>query len=445
MRTVKTDVLVVGSGPAGFAAAYYVKQLNPDLKVTVVRREEVSIVPCAIPYMFYSLGGVKGIVASDYPLEELGVEIEIGEVKSLNVSLRIARLNSGVEIEYNRLVLATGSRPSSLNVLGSNLRNVFYLYKDFKYLSEMYNSVKDAHSVLIVGGGFAGVEMAEEISRMGKKVTIVEALPHCLQLNFDEDICVKAEEELRRLGVSVRTSDKVVRIFGEDRVKGVKLEGGEEIEADVVIVSIGIRPDVELAREVGLKIDERGFIVVDSHMMTSIPGIFAVGDCSQKLDFLTGKPVPVMLSSVASSQAQVIAYNVKRMTDVEMRGIAPSYVTRVGNYVFGVCGYTESLARKEGLDVETHVVETTDKYPAVMPNARKLVVKLIALRDRKRLIGVEAYGSDKVVDVINMFSIIIQKGMTVSDLISASAPAHPQLTPPPIWNPLRASVVKLYK
>ncbi len=448
MSTIrKTELLVIGGGPGGFAVAYHAKYLYPEMKITLVRKEDVAIIPCAIPYMFSTLGTIGKFVLSDHPLEELGVDIEINEVRSVNVSNRIAFLSDGTEIHYERLVLATGSIPVKPPIPGSEFENVYYVYKDFKYLNQLLKAVKDSDTITIVGGGFVGVEFAEEIAKLGKKVTIVEMLPHCLQLNFDDEFCILAEEELRRKGITLKTGVKVAEILGEGRkAKAVKLENGEVIPTDLVIITVGMRPNTELAKGMGLNLNERGFIIVDEFMRTSVPNIFAIGDCAEKRDFLTGKPIPAMLSSIACMEAKVAATNLKNITNMKMyKGIVSVFITKVGDYVLGAAGYTESRARREGLNIITETVETIDKHPGTMPGTRKLKVKLIALKDTQTLIGAEVCGGHSAGELTNLLGTLIQKQVTISELVSLQIATHPDLTASPMMYPVTIGALQMFK
>lgn len=429
-------VVVIGCGPAGFSCAYFTKLLKSDLDVVIVRREEKSIIPCAVPYIFKTIGDIHKNLLPDEPLRKLGIDIKIGEVKGIDPNKKLIKLSSGNELSYDYLVLALGSKPVELPIPGTDLENVFYVYKDCNYLKKLADCIKDVDHITIIGGGFIGVEFADELSKLGKKITIIELLPHCLQLNFDIEFCKLAEEELRKLGVEIKTNSKVVKILGDKKVKAVKLANGEELSTDLVINAIGARANTDLVKGI-LKFSERNTIAVDEYLRTSIPNIYAIGDCAEKRDFLTGKFIPVMLASVASMEGKVVASNITGIGIQRIiKGIVPIFSTKVGDLVFGAAGYIESRARNEGLDIVVGNFETIDKHPGVLPGAKKVIVKLIALRKSQRVIGCEICGGLSVSEMVNLIGGLIQKGITLSELTTLQIGTHPHLTASPIMYPI---------
>lgn len=436
------DILIIGGGPTGYAAAFYAKQMYKDAKVVMIRREDFSIIPCAIPYIFYTFKDPTKCIAHDHPLEELGVEIFINEVKSINSSNRIALLDDGTEINYKRLILATGSIPSKLGIPGEEGENIYYIYKDFKYLKKLFDAVKEIDRVTIIGGGIAGVEIGEEIAKLGKKVTIVEILPHCLQLNFDVDYCEIAENELKKIGITIKTNTKVIEFVKEgNRVKAIKLSNGEVIDTDLVIITVGLRPNTELAKAMGIQVNDRGFIIVDSYMRTNLPDVFAIGDCAEKRDFLTNKPVPAMLSSIGCMEAKIAVCNLMRLR-FRKEGVVPTLITKIGDHYMSSTGYTEWRARNEGLDVNVEIQEVHNKHPAVFPDTQKIKLKLIVLKDTGQIIGAQIISRNNIADLTNMISVLISKGFTIEDLISLQIGTQPLSTPPPITYPVRYTALR---
>jgi len=306
----KRDVVIVGGSTAGFICALTIKRYNKDVRVTVVRRERKALITCGIPYIFGTLLDVNKDLLPDKLLVEGGIDLLIDEVKSIDRSEKAVILSSGRRISYDKLVLTTGSIPVKPPIPGMDLENVFFARKDAEYLQQLLTTLERAKDVVVIGGGFVGVEFAEQFRRRGLNVTIVEMLPHCLQLNFDEEYCVMAEEKLRSLGVHVITNERVEEIIGSGgKVEEVKLASGGRLKADVVLVAVGVRPDATLAKEAQLKIGEMGGVWVNEYMQTSDEDIFAAGDCAEKFSFFTGKPVNLRLASIAAREAKIVAAN----------------------------------------------------------------------------------------------------------------------------------------
>lgn len=428
---LKTDVLIVGGGPSGIITALTAKKCYPSKDVTIVRREEFVVIPCGIPYIFGTLGSVEKDRISDEILEKNGVNLVIDEVKDVSLKDKVARLKSGDEIRFEKLVLATGSKPSTPPIPGVELGNVFPVMKDPKHLARMKEALDKAEKVVIIGGGFIGVEFADDLVKVGKDVTIVEMLPHVLALSFDEEFTAMAEEELRRLGVHLRTGVKVSRILGEDVVRGVELETGEKIDADVVILATGARPNTDLAERMGLQVSKYG-IEVDEYMRTSHPDVFAVGDCAAKTDFFTRKKKYAMLASVATAEARIAGWNLYGIKALrKMRGTLGIFATKVGDLYLGVAGLTERVASSEGFEYVVGKSVVPDKHPGSLPGTHKIHTKLLFTKVGGFFLGGQVAGGPTVGELVNLIGFAIQSGYSAAEYVNMQIGTHPYLTPPP--------------
>ncbi|MCK5225478.1 MAG: FAD-dependent oxidoreductase, partial [Planctomycetes bacterium] len=272
----KTDVLVIGGSAAGIVAATTGKANYPDKDFLLIRKEKQVLVPCGIPYIFGSLESSDKNVIPDGVLSKACVNLKIGEAVSIDQKKKICKTNDDTEISFEKLVLATGSIPTTPKWLkGATLKNVFTIPKDKEYIDNAINKLKDCKKIVTVGGGFIGVEISDELNKRNKDVTIAEMLPHILTLAFDEELAVKAEEILQSRGVKIKTGQGVKEILGNEEVTAVLLNNGEKIEADAVILSMGYRPNTVLAEKSGIKINEKGFVRVDEYMRTEDADIFA--------------------------------------------------------------------------------------------------------------------------------------------------------------------------
>ena len=284
----KTDVLVIGGSAAGIVAATTGKAFHRDKKVTLLRKEEKVLVPCGIPYIFGSLENSERNVVPDAVLTNAGVELKIGEAVALNQENNVCKIADGSEIQFEKVVIATGSEPAVPGWLkGADLENVFIIPKSKKYLDQFSKKLEQFKKIVVLGGGFIGVEVADELNKTNKDVTIVEMLPYVLSLAFDPELAAKAQKTLEERGVHVRSNSRVKELTGDKKVSSVVLSNGETIEADAVILSTGYRPNVCLAQTAGLKINEMGFIEVNEYLRTANKDFFAVGDCAEKHSFIT--------------------------------------------------------------------------------------------------------------------------------------------------------------
>ncbi len=435
---MRTDVLVIGGSAAGIVAAMVGKSCYPEKEFLVLRDQPQALVPCGIPYIFGSLGSTDKDVISDGIYAKAGIDLRIDAAVEIDPEEKGCRTSSGEEIAFDRLVLATGSTPYVPEWLpGTTLENVFTIPKDKAALDRIMTSLQGCERVVTIGGGFIGVEVSDELNKLGKSVTIVEILPHILGLAFDQEIASRAEEILRERGVGLRTGVGAKAILGDGKVSGVELTTGERIDTDAVILAMGYRPNTSLAVAAGLPVNEMGFIRVDEYMRTQNPEIFAVGDCAEKRDFVTRKPSAVMLASTATSEARVAGANLYRLSVVKtFSGTIAIFSTAIGDTAFGAAGLTEAAARREGFDIVTGSFTGVDKHPGSLDRAHPQFVKLIAARESGVILGGEAMGGASVGELTNLLGFAIENKMSVNSLFTAQIGTHPLLTAPPTAYPL---------
>lgn len=435
----RTDILVIGASAGGFVAATTAKTMNPDKEVTIVRMEAQTLVPCGIPY-FVSPGTStdKNVMPTDKMFQDCGVDLKIGQVVSLNTEEKTCALKSGEEIAWDKLVLATGSTPVKPEWLaGTDLENVFYVPKDKVYLDIMQKKLESCRNIITIGAGFIGVEVSDELVQHGKAVTLIEKMPHALALAFDEEIAVKTEEAMEKRGVKLITGTGVTKILGDSRVTGVQLENGDTIAADAVLLSMGYRPNIDLAKEAEITITREGFIKVDEYMRTETPDVFAVGDCAEKTDFVTRKPSNIMLASTACAEARTAGMNLFKLSAVKtFNGTISVFSTAIGNQGFGVAGLTEQRAVQEGFDIITGTFQGMDKHPGTLPGTNMQLVKLIAGRETGIILGGEVVGGPSAGELINTIAFIIQNRMTFNGILTSQIGTQPLLTATPAGYPL---------
>jgi len=435
-----TDVLIIGSSAAGLATAISGKNNYPDKKFMVLRKEDKVMVPCGIPYIFGSLeNSDQNIMPAGAKFDGLGIDHQICEVKEVDRQNKVCTLTDGQQIQYEKLVMATGSTPKVPTWMeGHDLENVFTIPKNKEVLDMISKNLNGLNKVVVIGGGFIGVELSDELNKAGKEVKIVEILPHVLNVAFDTEFAEKAENILSDRGVDVRTNSGVKKINGEGgKVASVELESGEKLEADAVILSMGYKPNVQLAKDSGLKITEDGFISVDEYMRTRDESIVAVGDCAEKRHFVTRKRNGVMLASTACAEGRIAGMNLFKLSAIKtFSGTISIYSTAIGDYAFGTAGLTEEEAREENFDVVTGSFEGMDKHPGKLPGTHKQIVKLIVARESGIIIGGEALGGVSVGELTNLLGFIIQSRTSVHTLLISQIGTQPLLTGSPAAYPL---------
>lgn len=430
-----TDVFVIGGSAAGVVAAITAKNHTPEKKVTLARLEEKVMVPCGIPYIFGSLDNSSKNIMPDTGINKAGIDLIIDEVISIDENEKFCTMKSGDVIFFDKLIIATGSRPTEPKWLdGRELENVYYIFKDKVYLDQFNKKLKELNNIVVIGGGFIGVEMSDELKKAGKNVTLVEMQETILSLAFDKEVALELEEIVKEEGVNLITGNGISKIVGKDgKVSSVVLQDGTTIEADAVILATGYSPNTKLAESINLNLNRKGFIKVDEYMRTDIKDIFAVGDCAEKRDFFTRKSSGAMLASIATAEARVAAMNLYKLSTLKtLSGTITIFATAMNGKGFGSAGLTESQAREEGFNVVTGTFTGMDKHPGTLPGTSKQLIKLIASKETGIILGGEVIGGMSAGEITNIIGFIIQNRMTINALLTAQIGTHPLLTGSPV-------------
>lgn len=433
----KTDLLIVGGSAAGLVVAMTARKHYPQSKILIIREDKEGqlMVPCGIPYIFGTLGATKKNVVPDATLSQNNIDLLVDKVSDIDRNSKIVTTSNGESLKYDKLALATGSIPISIPIPGINLENVFFAKKDMDYLDEMlkvFGAVKD---IAIIGGGFIGLEFADEFKKNNANVTLVEVLPHCLQLVFDEDYCLLADSKLEENGINVRTNAQAEAILGKDKVEGLQLAGGEIIKVDMVFLGVGVRPNTELAQKADLRMGETRGIWTDEYGRTSDKDIFAAGDCAEKRSFFTNEPSPLKLASIATQDARIVGANLfglKRRNG----GVIGSFSTVIGDMFLGQAGLTEKAAKEAGFDYIVGEVVTFDKHPGTLPGSKEMRIKLLFEAASNEILGGQVCGGVTVGEITNIVSLLIQKRMRADEIVTLQSGTHPFSTPSPVSYPI---------
>jgi pyruvate/2-oxoglutarate dehydrogenase complex dihydrolipoamide dehydrogenase (E3) component len=432
MFLIHSDVLVIGGSAAGLAAAITARRQYPAKKVSLIRRADKVPIPAAIPYVLGTLASPDDNLFAGSLLEENGVKVFTGEAARIDRGGKLVELANGDTIGYERLVLATGSRPAILPVPGFDLDRVFTIEKDLESLRRLRGELKDIGKLAIIGGGFIGVEVALECRKAGVgEVTIVEQRRHCLAGYFDEEFCCAAEGELTSAGIHLQAGLDVKEFKGQDKVEGVVLSNGYQLAVEAVIFAIGSVPDAKLAKVSGLKLGPTGGVDVDRNMQTSDPRIFAAGDCAEKVSFFGGKPLPVKLASIACAEARIAGANLFGLRR-EHPGTIGAWATVAGRMPMAAAGLGEAGAREQGYDCVAGICGAPNRHPEAMPGAERTTVKLVFERRTGVLLGAQVMGGPAVCEMINMLSVCIQQRMTFDDIATFQFGTHPALSGSPL-------------
>ncbi|MGM0608893.1 MAG: FAD-dependent oxidoreductase [Candidatus Muiribacteriota bacterium] len=445
---MKKDILIIGGGPAGKIAALTARANYPDKSILIVRKDKKTLTPCGIPYIFHTLNSVDKDISPDNKLVENNIQIIIDSVEEIDFENKKAFSNSNNEIIYDKLIIATGSTPYYPQWLkGASLSNVFLIKKEYEYLTDMKNKLENLKNIAVVGAGFIGVEIAEELSKNGKNVYLIEKENNILPNAFDKDFVIDVETHLKNENINLITGSGISKISGKERVEKVILEDNNEIDADAVVLAMGYKPNVECVENSAVLIAKNNNIWVDEYMRTCINDVFAVGDCAERIHFITRKPVNTMLASTATSEARVASSNLYGISTIKsFHGTISIFSTKVGNTIIGSAGLTEYEAKNEGLDVVTGIFEGIDRHPGNIPGAGKQKVKLIGAKSSGIIVGGQISGGDSSAELINILGYIIQNKMRAEEVFVSQIGTHPLTTAAPTNYPIvKASEVILKK
>ena len=441
----KYDVVIIGGGPAGVTCAISAHNFYPDKSIAVIRKEKISLIPCGIPYTMHSLDTVDDDILPDKLIDQAGADLIIDEV--LDKEGKTLELKSGEKIAYDKLVLAVGATPVKPPIPGIEKKGIFLVKKDREYLVDMKAYAQNSENVVIIGGGYIGVEMADEFLKAGKKVTLVEMMKGVFPMTMDQEFGARAQQILEEAGATVLVGRRVESILGNDTVSGTRLDNGDEIPADMAIVSIGAKPVLSMASKFGLAVHPNHGIWVNDYLRTFDKDIFAIGDCAAKYDFFSGEFSNIMLASTAMAEGRLVGSNLFEIKVMrKFLGVLGSFSTKIGRTAFGASGLTEQKAKEMNMDYTVGQATTIDRHPGKLPGASKLHIKLVFSRYSHTLLGAQLYGGDSVGELVNMFSVMILNKMTDMDIDNLQIGTHPMLSPSPLAYPvINASVDAIKK
>ncbi len=428
-------VLIVGGVAGGASCAARLRRLDEESEIVLFDRGPyVSFANCGLPYYVGDVikDEAKLLVATPQLFRErfaieVRVESEVVRIDRERREIEVRDTQSGrVSREaYDTLVLATGAAPVRPPIPGIDLPGIFALrtIPDSRAIRNWIQE-RDACRAVVVGGGFVGLEMAENLVNRGLEVTIVEMAPHVLP-PLDVEMAQPLHEHLRANGITLHLGDGVAGFERQDGGLAVRTQGGAAFAADLVVLSIGVRPESGLAREAGLTIGDLGGVRVDEHMRTSDERIWAVGDMVEVKDFVTGRFTLILLAGPANRQGRLAAEAIAGRPR-PFRGVQGTAVCGLFKVSVAMTGATEKSLKRAGIDDYERVFLHPGHHVGYYPGARPIHLKLLFARKDGRILGAQALGEEGVEKRIDAISMAIQKGGTVYDLEEAELCYAPQ-------------------
>ena len=417
-------VVIIGGVAGGATAAARLRRLDEKAEIVVFERSGyISYANCGLPY--YIGGAIEAPEALTLQTPEsffsrfrvdMRVRHEVTAIHPERKAVSVKDLETGREFEecYDKLILSPGAKPTRPRLPGVGLEKLFTL-RTVEDTFRMKDYIQKEHprSAVLAGGGFIGLELAENLRELGMEVTIVQR-PKQLMNPFDPDMASFIHGEMRRHGVKLALGYTVEGFAERDGGVDVLLKDGAPLHADMVVLAIGVTPDTALARAAGLELGIRDSIVVNDRMETSVPGIYAVGDAVQVRHAVTGQDVLLSLAGPANKQGRIAADNICG-GDSRYLGSQGSSVLKVFDMTAATTGVNETNAKKAGLEVDT-VVLSPMSHAGYYPGGKLMTMKVVFQRSSGRLLGAQIVGYEGVDKRIDVLATAIHAGMKAADL-----------------------------
>lgn len=423
-------LVVIGGVAAGLSAATRARRLDRSLEVLVLERgTRISHAACGLPYLL--TGEVRSLdqlqkYSAEYFERERGIRIRTGaEVVGIEHGRRQLRLAGGETIRYDKLVIATGARPEP-EVEGRNLEHVFTLHtpEDALALSEFLRR-RRPRTAAVVGAGYLGLEAAEALRANGVRVTLYEANPYVLGRD-DADLATRVRRHMERFFVDLRLGHRV-RSIGE-------------LNAEIVILAAGMKPNVALAVGTGAQTGSTGAVKVSERMETTVSGIWAAGDCVESTHLVSGRSVWIPLGATANKTGRVAGANAAGRRE-RFPGVAGTCIVSVCGLGIGLTGLSEAEARHAGFDPVSARIDARDR--AGYLRSRPTMVELVADRGSGRILGGVVTGEREVAGRIGVIATALTARMTLDDFEQLDLPYAPPFAP--VWDPLLIAAQTLRK
>ncbi len=427
----RKKIVIIGGAVAGPKAASRAGRLDPNAKITVFEKGYfLAYAGCALPHyvsgqiknqkdLSVAITGFQG--ASEFFRSVKGIEIknrceaEKIDRTEKNIQYKDEATNQVFSIPYDTLIVATGSIPIIPDIKGVDLLNIFVLHGIHDSEKIKHALANDtAKNIVIIGGGLIGVEIADALTVSGARVTIIEKENQILSF-LDTEMATLVEKHMEHKGIRILKNEVVNAFLGEKRVEYIQLSD-LKLSADLVILAVGIKSNVKLAKQAGLKLGSTGAIAVNEYLQTSDPSIYAVGDCAETFHAVLNKPYYLPLGSIANREGRIAGTNAMGMRN-KFSAVSGTIVIKVFDYHIAKTGLSEEEAGRNGFEPVSSYVSEYDKERYI-PGSKIINIKMTACRKTKKLLGVQIVGKGDVAKRIDIAAMVISKNGKVEDILS---------------------------
>ena len=409
-------IVIVGAVAGGASAAARARRLDEDAEIILIERGEApSFANCGLPYY---VGGVidsrdKLLVAPKQRLIEryrldVRTRTEVLSIDRQAKTVQVRDLTTGDEYResYDKLILSPGASPIRPPIPGANLPKVFTL-RELRDADLLVSAVGDAKSAVVIGGGFIGIEMTENLVHRGIQTTVVELNEQVLP-PWDAEMVSPIADHLRSRGVTLQLADAAEAIEPTNGQLAIRLRSGKQLFTDLVVMSVGVRPENKLAVEAGLDIGKRGGIRVNSHMQTNDPDIYAVGDAVETYHFIDSSPTQIPLGGPANRQGRIAADHIFGRQS-SYRGTQGTAIVGVFDMTAAMTGFSEKVLRATNTPYEKIYIHPAH-HASYFPGAEQMSLKLIFAPGDGKILGAQVVGRAGVDKRIDVFAVAIQGG-----------------------------------
>ncbi len=438
-------LIVIGGDAGGMTAAAQARRraAPDDLEIVAFERGEyTSYSACGIPYFVGGLVPEADDLVARSPEQHrrngidlrMRTEVTSIDIEAMTITARDLETGRETTERFDDLVIGTGASPVRPPLPGVDAHGIYgvqTLGDGIRLHDEVVGGDRRG-PIVVVGGGYVGIELAEALHRQGRSVTVVEAGEQPMH-TLDPDMGALVGEAIRNLGITLLTGARVdaFETDAEGRVRAVVV-GERTIEADAVVLGLGVKPNVEIARAAGITIGPSGGIATDPRMATSAPGVWAAGDCVECQHRVSNRPVAIALGTHANKQGRVIGINVTGGR-AKFGGVVGTAVTKICEYEVARTGLNEREARDAGFDYETTTIESTSRA-GYYPGATPITVKVVVEKGSGRLLGAQVVGREGAAKRIDVMATAIWNEMRVEEILELDLGYAPPFSP--LWDPV---------
>ncbi len=442
MISSNNHIIIIGGNAAGMSAASRIRRNDHKVKITVFEKSNyVSYAACGLPYFISDeIQRADNLIAVklDEFIEQRNIQVKLKHegvsFDSGSKTVRVKNLENDhmVELEYDKLIIATGAHPIIPSVPGNHLKNIFVLRTmdqgiDIKEHIEKTNP----KNALIIGGGYIGLEMVEALVKKDIKITLVEMRDRLMN-SMDKEISNQIEDCLKEKGCKIIKSDKITAFIGDENVEAVRFQRNEEMTFDLVVIAAGIQPNGEFAVRGGVELGKSGAIVVNSKMQTNKINVFAAGDCTEVKNLVTGKNDYIPLGTTANKQGRIAGDNASGKVN-HFNGVVATAAVKVFDLEIASTGINESQAMD--LHIPYKKIMIRDKTRAsYYPGSEPVTVLLIFNITNGRLLGAQIAGYHGAAKRIDVLATALHKSMTVKEIAALDLSYAPPFAP--VWDPI---------